>query len=101
MVPAEWRKCRIAVKAYPIVTVSDGVLLDDRLKLESVRVFYHWFNACMMHQKEQITTTKLNAKLLPLFKMMFQGFNTVMFMMRSQDYFLAAKSISLLKDVMS
>ena len=74
-----------------MLTVSTEIVLDSKLFERNERVFWHMFLACKIYQTEREKTDIL------LYRTIFQGFNTIMYFMRYQEYILAFKSLILMK----
>ena len=74
-----------------MITVCDEAVLDSKLFERNDRVFWHLFLSCKVYEADVAKSD------LVLYRMIFQGFNTVTFFVRYQQYVLAFKSLVLLK----
>ena len=62
----------------------------------------HFMAACRMYEKDQLGSESRteNLNMYPLNGLLFQGYNTVVFMLRTQQYVLAVHSLRQLKKAM-
>ena len=44
----------MAIKAFPVITVSNRVLVDSRLYSREEKVFMHFMVACRMYERDQL-----------------------------------------------
>ena len=59
-----------------MITVCDEVVLDSKLIERNERVFWHLFLSCKVYEADAAKSD------LVLYRMIFQGFNTVAFFVR-------------------
>ena len=74
-----------------MITVTSEVVLDSKLSEKRERIFWYMFLSCKLYQVEQDKTDIL------LYRTLFQGYNTILYFIRYQEYVLALKALLLLK----
>lgn len=66
-----------------MITVCDEVVIDSKLFERTDRVFWHLFLSCKLYEAER-RMADVRFDELYLYRMIFQGFNTVAFFIRYQ-----------------
>ena len=93
--PSLFKRCRQLGKGFPFVTVCSEVVLDSKLFHNSERVLLNLFFACRLQQREPLSF-KYNDQ-IGLYQVILQGYHTVVFLMRQQEYLMAMQALNFLK----
>lgn len=72
-----------------MLTVSNDVVMDNKLFDKNERIFWYYFLSCKLYQIERAACKVETVGGLHFYRAIFQGFNTVVYFVKYQEYVMA------------